>query len=264
MKVWRSRFYNPTFPWYNSGHEKLCDGYAAPMSGAAALMVLGLSNMSVKIIYPPRPKSKMLPKDLSYYEGTGKWVAQRKFRGSRAVINISPAGEVTLGNRHGASFARFSLDRKYREEILSGLLLQKGVEYWLDGELMNKDENPTNEIILFDVLQVGRYLFGSPNQMERLKMLADICGNPTELAPSGLALQVTPRIWMAETFASGFVKKFEEALPIKQLEGLVLRKKASSLDHFGHQEYETTNLIRCRKPFAVETPKAQRSGGYEF
>jgi len=220
--------------------------------------------VAVKIIYPPRPKSKMLPKDLRYYESTGKWLAQRKFRGSRAVINISPAGEITLGNRHGTSFARFSLDRKYREDILSGLRFQKGVEYWLDGELMNKDENATNEIILFDVLHVGKYLFGSPNQVERLKMLNDICGSPKEYCPSGIALQVTPRIWMAETFASDFTKRFEEALPVVQLEGLVLRKKTSSLDHFGHSEYETNNIIRCRKPFASETPKAQRSGGYEF
>ena len=220
--------------------------------------------MAVKIIYPPRPKSKMLPKDLPYYESTDKWLAQRKFRGSRAVINISPAGEITLGNRHGTSFSRFSLDRKYREEIMSGLHFQKGVEYWLDGELMNKDENATNEIILFDVLQVGRYLFGSPNQVERLKILNEICGSPTELCPSGIALQVTPRIWMAETFFSDFVARFQESLPKVQLEGLVLRKKNSSLDHFGHEEYETTNIIRCRKPFALETPKAGRSGGYEF
>lgn len=220
--------------------------------------------MAVKIIYPPRPKGKMLPSDLSYYESTGKWVAQRKFRGSRAVINISPDGEITLGNRHGTSFSRFSLDDKYREEIMSGLRLQKGVEYWLDGELMNKDENATNEIVLFDVLQVGKYLFGSPNQIDRLKMLDDICGNPKELCSSGIALKVTPRIWMAQTFQDDFAKRFAEALPIVQLEGLVLRKKNSSLDHFGHTEYETNNIIRCRKPFACETPKSKRSGGYNF
>jgi hypothetical protein len=220
--------------------------------------------MATKIIFPPRPKSKMLPKDLPYYEKSGKWVAQRKFRGSRTVINISPLGEITMGNRHGTSFARFSLDQKYREEILSGLNLQKNTEYWLDGELMNKDENATNEIILFDVLQVGRYLFGSPNQVERLKMLAEICGNPKEHCPSKIALQVTPRIWMAETFASDFPKRFAEALPIPQLEGLVLRKKTSTLDNFGHNEYETDDMIRCRKGFGVDKPKAGRSGGYEF
>lgn len=215
-------------------------------------------------MFPPRPKSKMLPKDLPYYESTGKWLAQRKFRGSRIVINISPVGEIKIGSRHGTSFARFSLDRKYRDEIMSGLHIQKGVEYWLDGELMNKDENAKNEIILFDVLHFGKYLFGSPDQVERLNMLNGICGEPKEYCASGIALQVTPRIWLAETFTSGFATRFAEALPVVQLEGLVLRKKKSTLDHFGNVEYETNDIIRCRKPFGCESPKLNRSGGYEF
>jgi hypothetical protein len=220
--------------------------------------------MSLKIIFPPRPKGKMLPKDLPYYESTGKWLAQRKFRGSRIVINISPSGEITIGSRHGSSFARFALDRKYRDEIMSGLNIQKGIEYWLDGELMNKDENAQNEIILFDVLHFGKYLFGSPDQTERLNILNYICGDPKEYCSSGIALQVTPRIWMAETFTSNFADRFKESLPVVQLEGLVLRKKKSALDHFGNVEYETNNIIRCRKPFACESPKLHRSGGYEF
>jgi ATP-dependent DNA ligase len=209
------------------------------------------------IIFPPRPKSKMLPTDLPYYEKTGKWVAQRKFRGSRCLLHISPEGELTLTNRHGGYFARFSLDRKYKQEILNGLRLEKGKEYWLDGELMNKDENATNEIILFDVLQAGRYFFHSPTQMERLKLLREICGNPTEYCRSGIAMQVTPRLWMAETFEGDFVKHFEEVMPNPQLEGLVLRKREAALDNFGHQEYETPNLIRCRKNFAKDK-------GYNF
>lgn len=220
--------------------------------------------MSVKIIYPPRPKGKMLPGELPFYESTGKWVAQRKFRGSRSVIHVSASGELTLGNRHGKSFSKFSLDRKYREEILGSLKFKPNTQYWLDGELMNKDENPTNEIILFDVLQAGKYLFGTVTQMQRLEMLNDICGNPKNKCRAGFALEVSPRIWMAETFNSNFVALYQEALPVKQLEGLMLRKKEASLDSFGNEEYETTNLIRCRKSFACETPKDQRSGGYNF
>lgn len=218
----------------------------------------------VKIIYPPRPKEKMLFNDLSFYEKTDKWVAQRKFRGSRAVIHISASKEITLGNRHGSSFARFSLDKQYKEELLSSLNFKDGMEYWLDGELMNKDIGATNEVILFDVLAAGRYLFGSTSQLERLQILNEICGSPSTLCSSGIALYVTPRIWMAQTFFSNFMERFKEAIPIPQLEGLVLRKKASTLDNFGHFEYETTNLIRCRKSFACDTPKAGRSGGYEF
>lgn len=217
-----------------------------------------------KIIFPPRPKGKMSPVDLPFYEGTGLWVAQRKFRGHRAVLNVSVDRNLTLGNRHGKQFAKFSLDKAYQQEILQGLNLKPGLEYWLDGELMNADENSTNELILFDVLQAGRYFFHSPTQMERLEILREICGNPKEYCRSNIALQVTPRVWMAETFDKNFAERYKEALPIRQLEGLFLRKKNVGLDGFGNIEYETGNMIRCRKPFLSESPMDGRSGGYEL
>ena len=220
--------------------------------------------MTAKIIFPPRPKGKILPGDLSYYEQSDKWIAQRKFRGSRAVIHISPERKITLGSRHGKPFADFSLDKSYRDEILSSLNLKPNTAYWLDGELMNKDKNSTFEIILFDVLQCGRYFFGSPKQSERLELLKEICNDPQKLCKSEIALEVSPRIWIAQTFEKDFAKRFKESLPIQQLEGLVLRNKNSALDNLGLQMYETNNLIRCRKPFASETPKEGRSGGYEF
>lgn len=213
--------------------------------------------MALKLIYPPRPKGKLSPTDLDYYEKSGKWMAQRKFRGSRMLLHVSPQGELTIANRHGGYFSRFSLDASYKKEIRAGLCLKEGVEYWLDGELMNKDVNPTNEIIFYDVLQVGRYLFGSPNQLERLDILREICGNPKELCHLKIALQISPRLWMAESFFDNFVARFEEAKPIQQLEGLVLRRKDSALDDFGAKEYVTTNIIRVRHSFAKDK-------GYEF
>lgn len=213
--------------------------------------------MALKIIYPPRPKGKMPPGDLPRYEKTGKWMAQRKFRGSRMLLHVSPEGNLTITNRHGGYFAKFSLDQSYKKEIRAGLQLKPGVEYWLDGELMNKDVNPTNEIIFYDVLQVGRYLFGSPDQLGRLEMLQEICNSPKEYCHSKIALQITPRLWMAESFFSDFVARFEEAKEIQQLEGLVLRRKDAPLDDFGVKEYVTTNLIRVRKSFGKDK-------GYEF
>lgn len=215
------------------------------------------------IIYPPRPKGKMLHTDLPYYEGTGKWLAQRKFRGSNSVIHISSNREVTLGSRHGDKFSKFVMSSQQKQEFLSGLRLTPNWEYWFNGELMNKDINATNEIILYDLLQADRYLFGV-KQIDRLQMLHDICGNPTSLCSSKIALEVTPRIWLAETFLSNFVERFKESLPIQQLEGLVLRKRLATLDNFGQKEYTTTDMIRCRKPFMSESVKEQRSGGYEF
>jgi ATP-dependent DNA ligase len=212
---------------------------------------------SMRILFPPRPKGRMLPTDLPHYEASGNWVAQRKFRGSRAVLHISTDRVVTLGNRHGSQFAKFVLNQGFKQEILDGLDLKDGLEYWLDGELMNKDVNATNEIILFDLLQAGKYLFGGPSQIARLAMLRQICRNPLKNCRNGLALEVTPRLWLSEIFEKDFVAHFEEALSTEQIEGLVLRKKSSCLDNFGVSEYETSNLIRCRKPFAKDK-------GYDF
>jgi ATP-dependent DNA ligase len=210
-----------------------------------------------KIIFPPRPKGKMPHNDLGHYESTGRWVAQRKFRGSRAVVYIDKDRNVVLGSRHGREFAKFTLSEDFRSELLSSLRLEDGKAYWLDGELMNKDVDATNEIIFFDVLQAGRYMFGFPDQIRRLECLREICGNPAKLCPSGIALEVSPRVWMAETFDSNFNERFKEAINVDQLEGLVLRKKSACLDAYGDKEYETTNLIRCRKPFSKDK-------GYEF
>lgn len=215
-------------------------------------------------IFPPRPKGKILPGDLPYHESTGNYLAQRKFRGSRAVIHISADGKVRIGSRHGKSFAKTDFfDKSYKKEFLS-LNLKPNTEYWLDGELMNKDTNSTYEIILFDVLQCGRYFFGSPKQHERLDLLKEICNDPQNLCGSGIALEVSSRIRMAQVFRADFVDRFKESLSNFQLEGLVLRKKDSGLDNLGLKLYETNNLVRCRKPFSVENPKEGQSGGYEF
>lgn len=209
-----------------------------------------------EFIYPPRPKGKMNPSDLPYYESTGQWCVQRKFKGTRNLIHITPDQNVSVWNRHYRKHDKFSLNKAMRDEILS-LNLKKGTEYWLDSELMNKVANPTNEIILYDVLQAGKYFFAAPDQMGRLEILREICGNPEKLCSTGIALEVTPKIWMAQTWTERFVELFNESLPNPILEGLVLRKKKASLDNFGNKEYETGNMIRCRKPFADDK-------GYNF
>lgn len=203
-----------------------------------------------QIIYPPRPKGRMNPKDLPFYENSGLWVAQRKYNGTRNLIHIEANGKLSVIGRHGEPHKKFSLNNAYRDEILACLTLQKGVEYWLDSELMNKQTNATNEIILYDVLQVGKYFFGKPDQMERIEILKGICGDPQEMEPTGLALRLTDRVWMAQTFLDHFEDRFAESLTSPKLEGLVLRKRKAALDNFGTKEYETGSMIRCRRPFA--------------
>lgn len=206
-------------------------------------------------IYPPRPKGKINPADLPYYEASGEWCAQRKFNGSRNLLHVDTDGRLTAWSRHGGPHKRFVLTASYRDEILSGLALKPGVEYWLDSELMNKQTGAGNEIVLFDVLAAGRYFFGLPDQITRLELLREICRKPPQSA--GIALPVTPRLWMAETFLTNFSDRFAESLADPRLEGLVLRRKSAGLDDYGRKEYETPNMIRCRKPFAKDK-------GYNF
>lgn len=205
--------------------------------------------MTVKIIFPPRPKGKMLHTDLPQYESNGNWLAQRKFNGSRCVVHISKDKYVMIGNRHGGEFASFKFTIDMIDELLSSLKLENDKSYWLDGELMNKQKDATNEIIFFDVLQAGRYMFGNPCQVDRLEILRDICKDPTKKSQSGLGFQISNRFTLAEVFNHNFKNRFDESLEDNRLEGLVLRKKSGFIDDFGSKEYVTTNLIRCRKPF---------------
>ena len=206
----------------------------------------------MRYLYPPRPKTKIPPGNLAGYEPLKQWVIQLKFNGTRTVIQITPEGTVNFFNRHDEEHKQFVPSKEIVAEVLS-LDLARGKEHWLDGELLkNKttDKRYKERIVLFDVLMLdGRYLFGSPNQMARLEMLKKICRFPKVLEPAnGIALVVTPHLWMAETWDRDFVKHFNQFLSTDEIEGVVLRKKNSVIDHVGTKEYEINWGVRCRKP----------------
>lgn len=202
-----------------------------------------------KVIYPPRPKGAIPPQELDYYEKTGLWVAQPKYNGGRNVIHIEVNGNISMWGRHGAKHEIFSMTDSQREQILSLPGLKKGQEYWLDSEVLIKTKAPEtkNKIILFDVLQAGRYLFMSPNQMVRLEMLDEICGRPRVLDNwRRMAYKISDDVLMSPTYLEGFKDRFNDDLG-DEVEGLVLRKKDSFIDNFGVKEYEVGWLIRCRR-----------------
>ena len=76
----------------------------------------------MNIVFPPRPKGKMLPSDLYLYED-GNWLAQRKFNGSRVVVHISSERRITVGKMHGTTFSKFELSSKEKEDLISCLNL---------------------------------------------------------------------------------------------------------------------------------------------
>lgn len=210
-------------------------------------------------LYPPHPASRIPSHDLDSYEATGEWIAQRKFNGTHVLLHVSQGGDVGILTRHGTPPKMFSLSKNHILQILA-LNLERGKEYWFDGELLDhKTASPVykGKIVLFDVLQAGRYFLRNPNQAERLKILSDICGNPTKREPNrGIALEVSEDLWVAENWTSGFRDRFSDFLDMDEIEGLVLRKASSALENFGREKYDVHWIVRCRKP--------DRGGSYRF
>jgi ATP-dependent DNA ligase len=128
---------------------------------------------------------------------------------------------------------------------LAALRFEEGKAYWLDCELIH--EHVPHTVVLFDVLQAGKYLFGA-KQETRLKLLNDICGSPTVKSDPAIALAVSPHVWMAETWDADFAARFQDFIAADVIEGLMLRKKDSVLDNYGGTEYEVAWQVRCRKP----------------
>ncbi len=203
-----------------------------------------------KVIFPPRPKGAIPHTELPYYESTGQWCAQYKYNGSRNVIHVEPSGGVSVWGRHGGHHLNYAIPVNVKQEILSLPGLKKNTEYWFDSELLSKTSatDTKHKIVLFDVLQIGKYLFLAPNQMTRLDLLSEICGRPTSLDPwRGMGLYISNNLLMAPVFTDRFAEHFNDKIG-DEVEGLVLRKKNSALDNFGQKEYEVNWLIRCRHP----------------
>ena len=203
------------------------------------------------MLYPPRPHNaaRLKSHNLLEYEKSGNWVAQYKFNGTRNVVNIKPNGKVEFWNRHGTHHKQYNPTDEIIKEFRS-LNLEKGKEYWLDGELLHaKTKNIKGKIVVYDVLFAGKYFFGGPPQIERLEILKNICGNPQKLEPKhGIALQVSNDIWMAETFDKDFLKHYEKHIHTDEIEGLVLRRKDGVILSLGTKEYDVDWQLRCRKP----------------
>lgn len=211
-------------------------------------------------MYPPRPKNAVPPTELPKYQATGQWVIQRKFKGTRNVIHITPERKVVFWNRHKQSHKLWTPTKEIVRQFLA-LDLQPGFEYWLDSELLHSKvaeataPHLKNRIVLFDVLLVENpgnppeIGLGKGTQMERLAALAKLCRLPTKTEPHHhIALEVSENIWLAQTFESDFPAHFAEMIHLPEIEGVVLRRRDSVIDSLGTKEYETSWQIRCRKP----------------
>jgi hypothetical protein len=198
-------------------------------------------------LYPPRPGGSIMPGDLGYYEKTGLWCVQPKFNESRILTHVLPNGQVVFWTRHAKRPAPTHFNAPALSiEVTRCLRLTQGLEYWIDGGVMNKGKGGEGELVFYDVLCVGQYLFQKQAQEDRLKMLEMICGHPQTLNPESTAMQISDHLWMSTCFRNGFNERLKTLLHVPYIEGLMLRKLSSQLDNYGTKQYEASWMKRCR------------------
>jgi len=198
----------------------------------------------MRYVYPPRPKGRTTPSDLNIFDSSGQWLVQRKYNGVRNLVHRMADGSIFFFNRHGKEQSKIRPTKSMVEAIKS-IGFKDGREYVLDGELL-KFENGSSILVIFDLLWDGKYLFGSPSQVDRLEILRGLWGKENFDCDYGCKL--SEDLFLANYWTKGFAKEFDRVLGHSKIEGLVLRKRHSALDDYGYHEYETTSQVRCRKP----------------
>jgi len=209
--------------------------------------------MLSEFYFPPHPKSKnkMPREELPRYED-GNFLAQLKFNGIHAVIYIlysDGRSKIVIHDRRGVKLSTYQLtDSMFA--CLSSLNLKDLQDYVFVGELLHTKakskitdkQAQTNTIVLFDVLGAeGRYL-ADKDQVQRLKILSDLCNNPKKQEPKGRGLTISTsgesELWLAEVFEDDFLYHFDEFFDFHaktkqdkypEIEGLILRDKDGML-----------------------------------
>lgn len=201
------------------------------------------------VMYPPRPNGSIVPDTLDKYPG---WWGQRKWNGTRNLLIVLPDGSYELWNRHREQHKQYKvtsmMDKSIKEMISK---LKKGVFHVFDGELMDaKTKTLKDRIVMYDVLVYeGFYLLGTTYR-ERYKILMDILGTNEHENETGhkLAFKFNENIWLSEVFERDLPKRFDEAMKLDVIEGLVLKDPNGKLE-FGIREKNNGSwLIRVRKP----------------
>jgi hypothetical protein len=217
---------------------------------------------SVKFYFPPHPgpKNKIRYVDLPLYDKLNRFVAQRKYNGSHAVIHYP---SMQIWDRRGKPLFSYKMSESMKE-CFHSLNLKK--EYVFDGEVLHTKakskitgkQSATNTIVLFDLLFAGRYLSGVPF-IDRMNLLDEVCKHPRQLEEKNRALLVdnagVSNLWLAETFNSDFLNKFYEFFDyhaktgedkFPEIEGLILKNKAGMLLSGGKLE-DNDWIVRVRK-----------------
>jgi ATP-dependent DNA ligase len=203
------------------------------------------------VMFPPRAKTSIRPKEIERADKWKKWIAQLKYNGTRTLIFFLPDGSIEMWNRHQEKHKQYNMSGAMKRS-LEGLKLGKGMFHVLDGELLhNKTKGIKHRIVLFDVLVYdSEYLVGTTYE-KRYHLLDALCLKPQETEKDtgrGIALRVNECLWLAPVFGRGdFKKKYDELTDLDEIEGLVLKDPKGKLDFGVKQENNIDWQVRCRK-----------------
>lgn len=236
--------------------------------------------MNPRFVLPPHPKtgSHIRRQDLPVYEEMGGYLAQRKFNGTHGVIWIG-GNKVSIWDRRGVPLSLYKLNESMKRCLL-GLGCDPSKESIFTGEILHTkaksertgEQEAKDTIVLFDVIVHDNEPLTRMNQVDRLKLLSDICGNPSKLegpkffGATSRALVVSEyadseidvaHLWLAETFMEDFQYHYDECCydqldkngydKYKEIEGLVLRQRDSRLQFKQGDIGDVDWIIRCRK-----------------
>lgn len=220
-------------------------------------------------LYPPRPISRIRPEDLPLYENLG-YISQLKYNGSRSVITITPDG-FSIWNRQGTPFSTLHVTSDIKN-LFKDLNVKSNETVVLDAEWLGTkavskitgEQAVKDTLVLFDILYFNKHLTDMI-QTDRLKLLSDICNNPSKLEEKRRGFEVSQSnqssLWLAPYWDKDHQYHFydyyefdKEIDMFPDVEGIVLRRANGKLQN-GTKPYTTGNIIRCRKP-------AKRSGKF--
>ena len=194
-------------------------------------------------LFPPRPETKINPKDLGFYERRG-WHAQKKKNGTCTVI-FAKGSTVIFKTRHNESGN--GDDHKLWTPQDDHNHFFAGSDGWnvFAAELLHSKvaDGPRHQLYIFDqMVKNGKYLIGTTFADRIADLHATYKGRD-----EGDVTRVAPRIAIANSYTRGFSKLFDNLS--KEDEGLVLKDPNAKLKACYKMDSNKAWQVKSRIPF---------------
>lgn len=206
---------------------------------AEVLGNVGTSYNEYQYLWPPRPEVKIAKTMLGFYQKRG-WHAQKKKNGTNTMI-YARGNTVIFKTRHNDDHKLWTPQEDHKEFF-------RGSDGWnvYCAELLHSKVTggPKHQLYIFDQLvKNGVYLVGT-KFADRITDLHNTFNGVNE----GDQTRIAPRITLANSFDSGFLRTFEHLAP--EDEGLVLKDPNALLKPCLKPDSNKAWQVKCRIPHA--------------